>query len=345
MRKSTFFGFLAFVLAVLVLAVFVLPKDRAVTVYCAADDVHALPILQAFADRTGIAVHWQFDTEASKTVGLVQRLREEKSRPQCDVFWNNEPLHTIRLTNEGMFEAYRSPSATEIPAQFKDAGDRWTGFAGRARVLIVNTEALASAGQTVQNPTGMDDLADARWKSRVALAKPVAGTTLTHMIVLCQVLGRDRTSGWLASLVRNGCSFPSGNGPVATSVAEGQCAFGFTDTDDFRKSQADGKPVVRVFPDQQAGGVGTLVLPNTVALLKGSPEPELGRKLIDYLLSEEVEELLAASDGAHIPLRSTVKRPDHVQGPPQFRAMDVDWDAVVRNYDESLAAVRRSLGD
>lgn len=274
----------------------------------------------------------QYDVEANKTVSLVAALRIERDHPRCDVFWNNEPLHSMRLAEEGLFEPYASPSAADIPAQFKDPQARWTGFAARGRILIVNTDLVKPSDM----PKSMDDLVHPRWKGRAAIARPLAGTTLTHAAVLWTVLGRDGAMAWLKGLHANECSFPNGNGPLATNVAAGQSAFGFTDTDDFRKVEAEGRPVARVFPDQEPGKPGTLVLPNTVALIRGAPEPEMGRKLIDYLLGKQVEETLAASDGAHIPLRADVKRPPHVQGPPQFRAMEVDWSDVAKHFDERM---------
>jgi iron(III) transport system substrate-binding protein len=319
--------------AAVVAAVFLWPRKEGVTIYCAADDVHAQPILDAFVRDTGIPIREvKYDVEANKTVSLVAALRLEKDHPRCDVFWNNEPLHSMRLAEEGLFEPYASPSATDIPAEFRDPKDRWSGFAGRARVLIVNTQVV----KPEETPKSMDDLLDPKWKGRAGMARPLAGTTLTHMAVLWTVVGREKTLAYAKGMFDNACVFPNGNGPLATAVGAGQMAFGFTDTDDLRKQEVEGKPVARVFPDQAPGQVGTLVLPNTVALVKGGPRPDLGKKLIDYLLRKETESQLAHSDGAHIPLRKDVARPAHVKGPPEFRAMHVDWSDVARNYDERL---------
>lgn len=318
-------------------AVMLWPRQEGVTVYCAADDVHADPILQAFVRDTGIQLRdVQYDTEANKTVGRVQALRMEKDHPRADVFWNNEPLHTMRLAEEGHFEPYRSPSAEDIPARFRDPQDRWTGFAARARCLIVNSQVVPAA----ETPQSMDDLLDPKWKRRGSFSRPLAGTAMTHVAVLFSVLGKEKALAWCRGIQANAVEFPNGNGPLATSVGVGQLAWGFTDTDDFRKVETEGKPVTRVFPDQEPGKPGTLVLPNTVALVKGGPRPDLGKKLIDYLLRKETEAALAKSDGAHIPLRESVPRPDHVKGPPQFRAMEVDWADVAKNYDASLEQIR-----
>ena len=334
MQAARTFGIVAAVaVAGLVAASVLWPRQEGVTIYCAADDVHAQPILDA-ASAAGIAIREiKYDVEANKTVGLVATLRLEKAHPKCDVFWNNEPLHTMRLADEGMFEPYESPQAADIPAQFKDAKGRWTGFGARGRILIVNTDLV----KPDEMPKSMDDLLDPKWKGRCALARPLAGTTMTQVAVLFGVLGKEKALDWCKGLHANGVVFPSGNGPVASAVAAGQLAWGFTDTDDFRKVEAAGKHVARVYPDQESGKPGTLVLPNTVALIKGGPRTEAAKKLIDFILRKETEAALAASDGAHIPLRAAVARPAHVKGPPEFRAMQVDWSEVAGHYDERMS--------
>ena len=130
-------------------------------VYCSLDQVFSEELIARFEDESGLRVRADFDVEASKTVGLVRRLLEERGQPRCDVFWNNEIAQTVRLAEEGLLERYASPAAATIPVRFKDPEHRWTGFAARARVLIVNTE-LADPAQV----HGMGDLLDPRWRGR-----------------------------------------------------------------------------------------------------------------------------------------------------------------------------------
>ncbi|RDJ93096.1 hypothetical protein B4Q13_24285, partial [Lacticaseibacillus rhamnosus] len=52
---------------------------------------------------------------------LAERLRAEKSNPQCDVWWGNEPFHTINLADEGLLQPYESPSAGDIAGMYKDS--------------------------------------------------------------------------------------------------------------------------------------------------------------------------------------------------------------------------------
>jgi iron(III) transport system substrate-binding protein len=129
MKRTGFFIASAVVVLGIVAAAIWWPAQPGVTVYVALDDVYSQPILADFESETGIHVKAVFDTEASKSVGLANKLKLETSNPRCDVFWNNEILHTVRLANDGVFEAYKSPSAADIPPEFKDAGGMWTGFA------------------------------------------------------------------------------------------------------------------------------------------------------------------------------------------------------------------------
>jgi iron(III) transport system substrate-binding protein len=111
-------------------------------------------------------------------------------------------------------------------------------------------------------------------------------------------------------------------------------AFGLTDTDDARVAVSKGDPVEVIYPDQGEGGVGTLVIPNTVALVRGGRHAAEGERLLRWLVSADTEKGLAAGPIANIPLRPDVPAPAHVKRPgADFRPMSVDWDAVGANRD------------
>lgn len=298
-------------------------------VYTSLNQVHSEPVIRRFEQATGLRVLVEYDVEANKTVGLARRLREEVQQgiDRCDVFWNNEIAHTVALAEEGLLAAYDSPSARDIPERWRDPERRWTGFAARARVFIVNTELADPA-----SIRGFDDLLDPRWKGKVCMARPLTGTTLTHLTALYVAWGEERVRAWLerATAEDSPLSFVQSNGQVMRLVREGQMAWGLTDTDDLRVAQTMDFPVVAVFPDQGEAGQGTFLIPNTVALLAAAPHPEAGRRLVDFILSRRVEERLAASDSAQIPLRTDVPRPAHVADPAGLKVLDVDWSAVAR---------------
>ena len=298
------------------------PPPQQVVVYCALDRLYAQPILERFTERTGIEVLPKWDTEATKTTGLVQALVAEGDRPRCDVFWNNEVSQSIRLAQEGLLEPYASPAAAGIPAWARDPEGTWTGFAARARVLLVNTERVPAD----QLPSSVADLGDPRWKGQVGLAKPLFGTTATHAAALFALDGPESAQAFFARLRANEVVVCAGNADVKDRVAAGELAFGWTDTDDANLALKAGAPVQVVFPDQGPEGLGTLLIPNAVSLIRGAPHPAAARALIDYLLSPEVEVALAQARSAQIPLRAELERPDWI--PTELKALPVSWPEV-----------------
>ena len=288
-------------------------------IYISLDQEFSQELIRDFERQTGLNVRAEYDTEANKTVGLVQRIIEESKVPRCDVYWNNEVAQTVRLANLGFLAPYRSPSAAGIPDRFKDVEGRWTGFAARARCLIVNTE-LVPDPETIR---GMWDLLDPRWAGKVAIARPLTGTTLTHACALFDAIGEEAALRYLTAIAEGSTQdnppvhVAQSNARTRQLVESGQLAWAWTDTDDFNVARLKGAPVMRILPDQEPGPegqapLGTLLIPNTVAILKAAPHRKAAEQFVDWVLSEEIEERLAFSRSAQIPVRASVPRPPHV---------------------------------
>ena len=121
------------------------------------------------------------------------------------------------------------------------------------------------------------------------------------------------------------------------AVASGRLAWGLTDTDDAIGEIERGMPVTIVYPDQAEGQPGTLFIPNTLSLVKGSPHAAEAEQLLNYLLSPEVEKKLALGKSAQIPLNPNVKRSLRVESPQTIRAAKVDWYAAADQWNTARA--------
>ncbi|MCA9166927.1 MAG: extracellular solute-binding protein [Planctomycetales bacterium] len=311
--------------------------EREVVVYTALDREYSEPIFAEFTRQTGIRVRSKFDTEANKTVGLVELIRTERNRPRCDLFWNNEILNTLRLEREGLLQPATLTNAQLYPAEFKSSNAHWYGFAARARVLLINSERMGDAPR----PTSLRDLLDPRWQGEVGIAKPLFGTTATHAACLFSIWGTTEASTFFRQLKQQVQVLP-GNRQVAQAVGAGQLQFGLTDTDDALIELDRGMPVEIIYPDQEAGGMGTLFIPNTLGIVQGCQHAELARQLCDYLLSPEVEARLSAASG-QIPLNSRHQSPLRVESPRTVRAMEVDFGNAAAGW-EATAQILRQIG-
>jgi iron(III) transport system substrate-binding protein len=108
---------------------------------------------------------------------------------------------------------------------------------------------------------------------------------------------------------------------------------GLTDTDDANEAVKEGAPVKMVFLDQGKDGFGDLIIPNTVSLIKGSPNNANGKKLIDFLLSVKTEEMLAKSC-VQMPLHKNVPVPESVPSLDHIKPMNVDYAEVAKKSEQ-----------
>ena len=277
--------------------------EGALVVYCAHDAIFAEGILRQFERKSGRPLVVRYDTEATKSLGLVEMLISERASPRCDVFWNNEVLGTMDLAERGALAAYRGAGWDRIPAASKDADGLWTGFAARMRVVILQKDIspddearMTTLARGPELPPGS--------LAPFAMAKPLFGTTLTHYVVLWKLWGAEQLKAWHRDTRARGLREVNGNSAVKDLVATGICSAGFTDTDDFFVALDAGAPV-RLRPIQitmRDGETRTVVIPNTVALIQGARHKEAACALIDFLLSAETEIALANSKSRQIPL-------------------------------------------
>jgi iron(III) transport system substrate-binding protein len=207
---------------------------------------------------------------------------------------------------------------------------------------------------TTDWPASLLELTDAHWRGRVVMAKPWHGTSLTQAVCLFEVLGSEKARQYYQALKDNGLQVAPGNKQVAEWVGAGRtpvgqpAAIGITDTDDALAEVKAGRPVALVFPDgnrTRKDRMGTLFIPNTLAMMKGCPNPAGARRLIDYLLSPEVERKLAAGESHQIPINPKVEStlPPQLQTPKTVHAMQVDWYKAADCWDEADAFLHQQF--
>jgi iron(III) transport system substrate-binding protein len=283
-------------------------EQARVVLYVSADDHVARMVVRAFEQQTGIRVDAVGDSEQTKTTGLANRLRAERDNPQADVFWSSEVFNTINLAEEGVLDDCAPSTGADWPMGFRDPQHRWYGFAARARVIVYAPDRVAPE---VRPRTWMDLLHD-RFRGRIVMADPRFGTTGGHLAAMkvywSGLVGAAYYDAFLMGLADNEVRLlPSGNAGVVQAVADGEADLGLTDTDDVWAARARGLNVDLVYPrhdvEPGATGGGTLLIPNTVSRVKGGPHPEAAGLLIEFLLSAQVERMLAESVSHNVPVR------------------------------------------
>ncbi len=298
-----------------------------VVLYSSVDTEYLRQVADAFRERHGTELIVVGDTEATKTTGLMERVLAERASPRADVWWSSEPFATIRLAGEGLLAPFEPTLAPDFeddgwPEHLvgrNDAGEPiWYGNALRSRVIVYSTARVNEADV----PTTLHALTDPRWRGRVGIARPQFGTTRGHMGALLESWGEEAFERWLTAMQANGVRVYQGNATVVRAIADGEIDLALTDTDDVFAGQRNGWPVeMAPEPDEaalsasrEAGYFGEsmgaglpMAFPNTGGLIAGGPNPEAARVLMDFLLSAEVEQILAETPSRNRPVRPSAR--------------------------------------
>jgi iron(III) transport system substrate-binding protein len=309
-QSQFWFSGIFFLLIALVVALFfpalnaIKGKFRSqVILYTSQDQQFAEPILNDFTKQTGIKVRTVFDSEAVKTVGLAQRLLAEAKHPQCDLWWSNEALRTRQLAQRGVLET-----------------NNLTEFGYRSRRIVINTNKLALADA----PKSLHDLTNAAWRGKVALAYPMFGTTSAQFIALRRHWGSENWEQWCRALAANKPFLVDGNSVVVKLVGRGEAVIGLTDFDDVIIAQDNGLPVSALPLGEDA-----VLIPNSIALVRGSSHGSNAQMLAKFICSERVvAKLMAASalEGSN---------------PATLPHIAVDWNLLENDLEPATETMRQ----
>lgn len=293
-----------------------------VVVYSSVDQIFSEPILKDFEKKSGITVKMVFDTEETKSTGVMNRLIAEEGNPQCDLFWSGDPMRNILLKSKGVTAPFHSSIATsQIPSFAQDKEGHWVGFSARARVLLYNKKLIAKE----MLPQSILDLTQPQYNHCLAIANPLFGTTTFHIAAIFNTLGTEKGMQWLAGLKKNNVTIATSNGDVKRRVLKGEVAMGLMDTDDAFEAKKESADIDYLFLDQEKNGLGSLIMPNALSLIAHSPHPENGKKLMEYLLSKEVEAKLAQSC-AQMPLIKGVQTPKEIPSLEHIVPMKIEYE-------------------
>lgn len=187
------------------------------TVYSGRNEALVGPLLKMFTKDTGIEVSVRYADSAS----LAAQLVEEGSRSPADVFFSQDAGALGALSKRGLLAELAPEALDAVDARYRSKDGTWVGVSGRARVIVYNPQKVPEA----EVPKSVFDLADPKWKGRIAVA-PTNASFQSFVTAMRIQAGDERTKEWLRALKANDpVTFP-GNQPVVEAVDKGQADLG-----------------------------------------------------------------------------------------------------------------------
>ena len=224
-----------------------------------------------------------------KTTAGIKYLQEISASNTADMFWASAPDAFEVLKGDDLLVKY-DVKVTGIPKNvgsfpINDPDGYYKGFAASGYGIMWNTRYLKA--KNLPNPGKWSDLKDPIWHGHVGMSAPSRSGT-THLTVETLIQGMGWDAGWAEwkAIAGNFKTVTERSFGVPDGVNSGQFGAGIVIDFFGLSSQASGFPVEFVYPR-----VTTLV-PANIAIVKNAPNQPAAAAFIEYLLSNEGQELL-----------------------------------------------------
>ncbi len=291
--------------------------DTQVVLYSANDDTVNKLVADGFKKETGITVN----VVSTGSGVLFRRIASEAANPQGDVVWGVSS--SLLKQNSKFFQPYSVKGSDAVPAEYRDPNNLWIGTNLQVVTINQNTKAIDAAS----GPKTWQDFLDPKWKGKIAYTDPAnSGFSYAIATVLLTYWG-ESDAAWskLSSLVAN-TKVLNRSTLVFEGNGSGEYPLGISLEYAGYLWAHNGAPVKVSYPTE-----GTAALAEGAAIIKGAPDQDAGRALIDYLASKSTQEMLLKATFRR-PARQDIDLSTMPGGMPAFSRIkvlpynDVKWD-------------------
>ena len=277
-------------------------QEDTLVIYSARNERLNQIVIPAFVEATGIKV--EMITGSSGEVLQRVKAEVESGNVTVDIHWAAD--ETMLAANRDLFEVY-VPTENDklLPAFQNDGTNCFNSAYAEPNVMIVNTDMLAELGIEVNSYA---DLTQPQLKGKIISADP-ANSSSAFQCPIGMLYGMgdgdpmsDKAWDFIDEFLANlDGKTASSSSQVYNGVANGEYAVGLSYEDPCVELEAKGEHPVKVVYASE----GVIFPGESVQIIKGAPHMEAAKKFVDFVLSEESQNAVAAELNLR-PLRAGV---------------------------------------
>lgn len=235
------------------------------------------PVLEASFPE----VEFRWFQKGSEQVAARLTMELAAGETPCDLLLTSDPFYYAELAEAGRLLPYESPAAARVPEGLRDPDHAYVTVRVPLMVLGVNTHELSDEDVW---PRGFGDLGEPAFRGRVSMGDPLkSGTNFTTVAALSTSPGWGLLEAWSANdLVSAG-----GNSAVLQRLESGERPVGVILLENLLPRIAKGAPLAVVYPED-----GAIPVPSPIAILEGTEDPELAKRVYDLCFSDAVQDAI-----------------------------------------------------
>ncbi|ASJ12818.1 thiamine ABC transporter substrate-binding protein [Thermococcus thioreducens] len=281
-------------------------------------------IVPIFEEKYGVKVNLVLIGDAGE---VLNRLVLEKDNPQADVVVGIDNSYMAKAIDAGILEPYKPANADVIPQWIIDSFDPTFHLTPYDYGYI----AINYRRDMVQNPpASLEDLTKPEWKGKLIIEDPrTSSPGMAFLLWTIAVYGDDWLNYW-ERLKENDVQIVEGWSAAWNAFTKGEYPLVLS----YATS-----PAATVYYDNNTnvGAVafkeGNYLQIEGAGIVKGAKHPELAKKFIEFLISEEAQEKLPLNQWMY-PVNKNVQIPEVFKYAVKVdKPVTVDPKEIENNYD------------
>ena len=289
-----------------------------------------------FTEKTGIKVN----VVKANADELIERLKNEGGASPADLFVTVDAGKLFNAREAGVLQKIPSENINQnIMRELRDPEGFWAPITYRSRVIVYSNERVKKSDLSTY-----EDLANPKWKNRLLVRSSSNAYNQALMSSLVANLGSENTESWASAVVSNFARDPKGSDRdqvKAIAAGQGDIAIvnsyyiGLLLASEKEEELNAGNSVSVFFPNQGEDDRGSHINISALGLIKSSPNKENAIKLIEYLTSEEAQDVYV-NNSYEYPANSMVEPSQIVKSWGEFKIDKLNLNALGEFRPEAL---------